>query len=245
MIRWAASFLLALTSVIYAAQAADIEYRLLTLDGHRVAWPTSPGQPLTLTWALAARETDFPTARNCQKILPVENLVAASGITKDAFRREVLRALSLWQNVTAVSFREADDPAKADILIGAQADPEGWAYADVFFDKAAASPVKPITRGLVCLNPAQRWKVGFDGNLKSYDLRYTLAHEIGHTIGLDHPNRSGQVMSYRYEEKFTGLQAGDVAGAVQLYGSQVGRRLGTLAEQPTAPPVPTTTMGLQ
>jgi hypothetical protein len=65
----------------------------------------------------------------------------------------------------------------------------------------------------------RRWKVGFDGNLKAYDLRYTLAHEIGHAIGLDHPPGPGQIMNYRYEERFRDLQSGDVFGAVALYGA--------------------------
>ena len=28
-------------------------------------------------------------------------------------------------------------------------------------------------------------KIGFDGNLNIYDVRYTLMHEIGHGIGLE------------------------------------------------------------
>lgn len=56
------------------------------------------------------------------------------------------------------------------------------------------------------------------GRLSHYDLRYALAHEIGHTIGLDHPGPSGQLMSFRYEERFHGLQPKDVAGLAALYG---------------------------
>lgn len=56
------------------------------------------------------------------------------------------------------------------------------------------------------------------GRLSHYDLRYALAHEIGHTIGLDHPGPSGQLMSFRYEERFHGLQPGNVAGLAALYG---------------------------
>jgi hypothetical protein len=58
----------------------------------------------------------------------------------------------------------------------------------------------------------------FRAGLKSYDLRYTIAHEIGHAIGLDHPAAGGQIMGYRYEEQFRDLQPGDIAGAVLLYG---------------------------
>ena len=67
---------------------------------------------------------------------------------------------------------------------------------------------KVIGRSLICLNPKQPWKIGFDGRLGVYDLRYTIAHEIGHAIGLDHPSAAGQLMSYRYDEKQTGSAAG-------------------------------------
>jgi hypothetical protein len=66
----------------------------------------------------------------------------------------------------------------------------------------------PDAQSLICLNPLKRWKVGFDGDLKSYDLRYTIAHEIGRAIGLDHPAADGQIMGCRYEEQFRDLLAG-------------------------------------
>lgn len=78
--------------------------------------------------------------------------------------------------------------------------------------------MRSISRALICLNPAEPWKVGFDGNLAVYDLRYTLTHEIGHTIGLDHPAARGELMYVDYEEKFRVPQPGDVRGAAALYG---------------------------
>ena len=124
----------------------------------------------------------------------------------------------MWEAVADITFQEAPEDTRADILIGAQIEPEGWAFADVFYDAASPEPIKPISRALVCLNPLKSWKVSFDGDLKTYDLRYTLAHEIGHAIGLDHPSGGGQIMGYRYEERFRALQPGDVRGAILLYG---------------------------
>ena len=120
-------------------------------------------------------------------------------------------------------FRETRDTAAAGILIGAQARPLGRAFTNVAL-KQGTGEKKVIGRSLICLNPKQPWKVGFDGRLGVYDLRYTIAHEIGHAIGLDHPSAAGQLMSYRYDEKQTGLQPGDIQGAVLLYGPRASTR---------------------
>ena len=70
--------------------------------------------------------------------------------------------------------------------------------------------VKSIRQSLICLNPEKTWKVGYDGNLEVYDLYFTFLHEIGHTIGLDHPGASGEVMGFRYDERVRDLQDGDI-----------------------------------
>jgi hypothetical protein len=127
-------------------------------------------------------------------------------------------AFAQWEAVTNLRFAKARDGEAAQIIIGAQLQPEGWAYANVSYDARAASQYKPITQALICLNPTRPWKVGFDGKLEIYDLRYTLAHEIGHAIGLDHPPRNGQLMAQRYAESTRELQRGDIRGAITLYG---------------------------
>jgi predicted Zn-dependent protease len=48
-------------------------------------------------------------------------------------------------------------------------------------------------------------------------------HEIGHALGLDHPEQRSQLMHFKYDESRTGLQAGDIAGAVKLYGPPPAR----------------------
>jgi hypothetical protein len=118
-----------------------------------------------------------------------------------------------------LSFHEVSDVRDADIVFGAQGRPRGRAFANVAY--APYDPkegVRTIEKALVCLNPEHEWKVGFDGNEDVYDIRYTLIHEIGHAIGLDHPGPSGQVMGFRYTEAFSELQSGDLYGVRLLYG---------------------------
>lgn len=206
--------------VCSGAQAQDASpFKILKLEGNQVRWPQPrDGSRLVVTYRIATQQAEFPGARNCRKLSGIDDLVAASNLSTVDFAEELAAAFSMWEQVANITFREADEGTRTDILVGAQMEPEGWAFAEVFYDTGSRETIKPISRALVCLNPVRRWKVGFDGDLKTYDLRYTLAHEIGHAIGLDHPQGGNQIMGYRYEEQFRTLQAGDVRGAVLLYG---------------------------
>jgi hypothetical protein len=209
-----------LSAVTGTAGAADAEsYKILKLDGNNVRWQPVAGKAPIISYAIATQPMDFPGARNCQKVTAPGELLASSALTIATFRDEVAAAFAMWQSVADIHFREVDSPTDADIVLGAQVEPTGHAFADVFYDAASRERLKPISKSLVCLNPSKAWKIGFNGDLRTYDIRYTIAHEIGHAIGLDHPNGAGQIMGYRYEERFRQLQPGDVAGAVALYGS--------------------------
>jgi hypothetical protein len=195
-------------------------FKILKLEGHQVRWSLpANGGPRVVTYRLVGETHQFPTARNCRGLAPLDGLAAASGVTMVSVGEEARAAFNMWEAAANIVFKEAPEGAPADILIGAQTEPDGWAFAEVFYDVAAPEPVKPISQALVCLNPGKRWKVGFDGDLKTYDLRYTLAHEIGHAIGLDHPAGGSEIMNFRYEERFRALQPGDVRGAALIYGA--------------------------
>jgi hypothetical protein len=202
-------------------------FRLLDLENQTVKWQSPRfGASAVVTYAFATDSiTTTPGARNCAKMLPAARAYEASGIETSRFRREVAAAFRMWEKVANISFRETTDAASAGILIGAQAEPVGRAFTNVALrpmSNRKPEGKKVIARSLICLNPQQPWKIGFDGRLDVYDLRYTIAHEVGHAIGLDHPSPAGQLMSYRYDERQTGLQPGDIKGATLLYGERAG-----------------------
>ncbi len=143
-------------------------------------WQAPVSGPRVVTYRIASDTVESPDARNCRKITKLDGLLASSELSTAVVREEIAAAFRMWEAAADLLFREATGNAPADILIGAQGEPEGWAFADVFYDAASPEPIKPISRALVCLNPLRPWKVGFDGDLKSYDIRYTVAHEIGH-----------------------------------------------------------------
>lgn len=208
-------------------------YRHIILDGHRVKWgsPTA-GTGALVTYATVETEQKFPGARNCTSMAPIAPLLASNGITAAAFDKELRTAFALWSVAANIRFEPADDPAAADILIGAQAEPRGRAFTNIEYEANGSTAIRRLTRSLICLNPEERWKTGFDGNLAVYDLRYALLHEIGHAIGLNHPSIANQLMDFRYLERFRTPQAGDVAGAVALYGPSPAGTAAAAGEAP-------------
>lgn len=181
---------------------------------------------------------------NCSSMLPFSSIVSKSpGIPGTEVRQELRSAFAAWQTAAGISFLEVSDPLQANIVVGAQEFAEGRAFTNLSYrvghtilpvakalGKPGSSPsvrpsvqqeggpAKEIEQSYICLNPQVRWKIGFDGDLEVYDLRYTFTHEIGHAIGLDHPGSTGSVMSFRYDERVRELQPSDVAAVRSLYG---------------------------
>jgi hypothetical protein len=209
----------AVVPFVPSGAVASEQFELLRLDGSYLKWGAPRlGTPAQVRYAFATAPVHFAGAINCESMVPLGPLLAASHVERSRFREEVAAAFGMWQRAADITFAETDDPASADILIGTQATPRGFAFTNVDYDRADPAPVRRIAKSLICLSPAKTWKVGFDGNMDVYDIRYTVAHEVGHAIGLDHPSPSGQLMSFRYGEDFRVLRSGDASGAVRLYG---------------------------
>ncbi len=196
-------------------------YRLLELDGYKVKWGEQTfGVGARVSYAFADRQLRFDDARNCGELAPMKTL-AGQALSYETLVRETAAAFRVWERAANLSFYRVSDVEDADIILGAQGQPHMRAFANVTYAPGEKEGVRAIKQALVCLNPEHTWKVGFDGNKDVYDIRYTLIHEIGHAIGLDHPGPSGQVMGFRYTEDFPELQPGDLRGVRRLYGHAV------------------------
>lgn len=208
-----------LATLATGAAAAEPRYEWLRLDSHHVKWGSpraGTGSEVTYAYVTASRHT--ADARNCRDLVSLDGLLERSRVSRAVLEQEAEAAFAMWEAAAGIRFRRVADEDSAQILIGAQAKPQGIAFADVASGAEGLGGVRSIRRSMICLNPQKPWKVGFGGDVSVYDLRYAIAHEAGHAIGLDHPSPSGQLMSFRYDEQFRELQPGDIAGALALYG---------------------------
>jgi hypothetical protein len=93
-------------------------------------------------------------------LVPKDGLLVASRISQASLEEEVRAAFALWQQVADIEFQKASDPAAAGILIGAHAQLNGHAFANVDY-RHGAGGMREIDRSLICLNPEKSWNVGF------------------------------------------------------------------------------------
>lgn len=221
MIRCLAAALAAVLFCSAAHAGEGAQFEPLRLNGEFVRWFPQTDGKIHLRYAIADEEAITPEATNCRKMRSPSDVIAKAKIPPQRFARLLRDAFDTWQRVTNLHFEETSDRAKADILIGAQSEPVGYAFTSVLTGDRTQNGFREIRKAAICFNPEVPWKDGRGGDQRVYDLSYTLTHEIGHVIGLDHPSRSGHLMSFRYSEDLAGLTAGDIAGANFVYGPGV------------------------
>lgn len=141
------------------------------------------------------------------------------------WKRVVAEVFDKWTRVADIDIAQVSDKggdgdyqAKSqgasqfgDIRIG------GYSYGQspvYVLAMASSPPPDGWTRaGDVQINLDNDWTEG-----SAYDFRTVLLHELGHSLGLDHPSDSGSIMYERYSGVRQNLEAGDIAGIQAIYG---------------------------
>ncbi|XP_061684501.1 matrix metalloproteinase-28 isoform X1 [Syngnathoides biaculeatus] len=130
-------------------------------------------------------------------------------------------AFQLWGNASGLAFREAPD-GPADIRLafyeGDHDDGAGNAFDGPGGTLAHAFPPR---RGEAHFDEAERWTL--NGH-KGRNLFTVMAHEIGHTLGLEHSPVRHALMSPYYRKLGRGLVMSwdDVFAVQRLYGKPAG-----------------------
>uniref|UniRef100_A0A3B4A7F8 Peptidase metallopeptidase domain-containing protein n=1 Tax=Periophthalmus magnuspinnatus TaxID=409849 RepID=A0A3B4A7F8_9GOBI len=130
-------------------------------------------------------------------------------------RLAVRAAFQLWSNVSGLVFQESPKGAAADIRL-AFYDGDHNDGASNAFDGPGQSQVYSRI-------PAERWTL--NGH-KGHNLFLVTAHEIGHTLGLEHSPVRHALMSpyYRRLGRSLMLSWDDIISVQQLYGKPSGER---------------------
>lgn len=90
--------------------------------------------------------------------------------------------------------------------------------------KATSPSVHQMLESDVLFNPAVNWSVYRGALQSSEDIQRVILHELGHVLGLDHPDEHGQSSSIpalmnSHVSDLDLLAADDLAGAQSLYGA--------------------------
>ncbi|MDE2630001.1 MAG: hypothetical protein KGM97_03325, partial [Alphaproteobacteria bacterium] len=150
---------LAVAGLAAATAHAESGYRLLQMDDHDVKW----GRPVlgagaSLTYAVVDGPTSASGTVNCRSIGSIAGVLTNSGVPRRVFDAELSAAFAMWENVGNVRFFRARNAASADVLISAEAKPDGLAYADVTTVSSSNDDFPDVIRkGIICLNPDVDW----------------------------------------------------------------------------------------
>jgi len=201
-------------------------------------WAGPSGGPATITFSI--NTASYATVEPAGTIV-VLNL-ANTGISSANWQTEIIAALNAWATPVnaalgagTVVFNLVADSNTAFNSVGATGDIRFGGHA---FDGAGGTlahayyppPNGTTAAGDTHFDIADNWAVGsIDADTSTIDIFQVAAHEIGHAIGLQHTAVPNSLMNPIYSEAFTGPQADDIAGAIDIFD---GGGLGSSIPEP-------------
>jgi hypothetical protein len=163
------------------------------------------------------------------------SLSGGSGLSDGSasYNAAVSSAMSIWnQSLSRIQFAAGSSTSRGDGDSINQVFFDSTLYGDAFDRDTLAITTEWTLRRTqrveadIIFNSAYRWD-SYRGNVRSgnvWDIRRVALHELGHALGLDHPDENGQSVSAQMNSilgNLDSLTADDIAGAQSLYGSGV------------------------
>lgn len=139
------------------------------------------------------------------------DLALNNGATDQSIDDTLNLALQAWEDVAAISFVEDN----ANPMITFEAAPIDIDFAGVAVFRPDLAGLNSLDSVEVIFNSQYLWSD--NGGTGSTDFFAVALHEIGHAIGLDHPDDPTQIMNAIIEAD--NLGDGDIRGAQLLYGT--------------------------
>jgi hypothetical protein len=162
------------------------------------------------------------------------------GVTVNQIRTAVAEAFAMWAAVTPLQFRENIDP-NPSLVTDETYDAAGLPIIRIGQHNQggplgtlahAYQPGENGRNGDTHFDISETWTFG-PTNGNTIDILEVAAHEIGHTIGLDHETVNPSLMVPNHAALYSGsgtgsLLADDIAGIQHLYGAGLGYAIDVL-----------------
>ncbi|MBI1324512.1 matrixin family metalloprotease [bacterium] len=177
-------------------------------------WPTKT----RLTYSLPSDGVYWFKSTNVMQA-SLDNALGAN------WRTTVAEAVYQWSSVSDLDIAQVPDGAFAgdyyvspaasapfgDIRIGGY----DFANSQILASTFGPPPDGWSRAGDISVNVGVNWNLG-----SNIDLRTVILHEVGHSLGLDHPSDTQSIMYESYQGVRPTLAAGDIAGIQALYGAR-------------------------
>ncbi len=145
------------------------------------------------------------------------SLQLASGSFGD-FQNAAEAALDTWASVAQLDFQYTASATSADLVFTAASLP-GTQIGEALTRYVEAGTVDEVTSALVTFDADRAWSPFGESGVNFYNV---ALHEVGHTLGLGHPDAEDEAMYAFYDSDDTvSLGAGDIAGVQFIYGSAI------------------------